>query len=420
MSNLQLAEDFREDISGSLSVHILIGSDLYYQFVTSDVIVGGFGKKLSAVSSKFGWVLSGPITCGEGSSDSSVGTFVCSVRGKDTLSEKVESFWGFESLGIGVGEDPILANFEESVKYNGERYVAKLPWNDNKQFLRDHRSLATARLESTTRSAINKGRLKEYDEVLKDQVKAGILEEVPDNEVRSEKFCHYTPHHAVIREDRATTKMRVVLDGAARSAKFDYSINDCLSKGPNLLVSLFEILLRFRLFQVTVLADIEKAFLQVCIDQDDIDSLRILWYDDALQSTRNVRVFRYLRVVFGFVCSPFLLNATIRVHLKRWLEQAVTEEDRCRLKRLLESFYVDDLTLSVPSDNEAEKLVSISVNVMKDAGMSLRKWVTNSSVVYNRLAEKELLQDSFENQEGWLLGIRCWGYLTQQLRTCLL
>ena len=70
LSNLQLAEDFREDISGSLSVHILIGSDLYYQFVTSDVIVGGFGKKLSAVSSKFGWVLSGPITCGEGSSDS--------------------------------------------------------------------------------------------------------------------------------------------------------------------------------------------------------------------------------------------------------------------------------------------------------------------------------------------------------------
>ena len=127
LSNLQLAQDFRQDNSGSLSVNNLIGSDSYYQFVTSDVIVGGFGKIVSAVSSKFGWVLSGPMTCGEGSSDSSVGTFVCSVRGKDTLSAKVESFWGFESLGIGVGEDPILANFEKSVKYNGERYVTKLP-----------------------------------------------------------------------------------------------------------------------------------------------------------------------------------------------------------------------------------------------------------------------------------------------------
>ena len=63
------------------------------------------------------------------------------------------------------------------------------------------------------------------------------------------------------------------------------------------------------------------------------------------------------------------------------------------------NFHVDDLTLSVPSDNGAEKLVSISVKVMKDAGMSLRKWVTNSSEIYNRMAEKKLLQDSFEDQE---------------------
>ena len=94
---------------------------------------------------------------------------------------------------------------------------------------------------------------------------AGILKEVPEQDINTSKRCHYTPHHAVIREDKATTKLRVVLDGAARSSKFDFSINDCLSKGPNLLVSLFAILLRFRLFQVTVLADIEKAFLQVCV-----------------------------------------------------------------------------------------------------------------------------------------------------------
>ena len=68
---------------------------------------------------------------------------------------------------------------------------------------------------------------------------AGILQEVPEQDIQTSKRCHYTPHHAVIREDKTTTKLRVVLDGAARSSKFDFSINDCLSKGPNLLVSLF-------------------------------------------------------------------------------------------------------------------------------------------------------------------------------------
>ena len=62
----------------------------------------GFSKKLCAVIRKFGWVLSGSITCSDGSSDSSIGRFVCSVRGRDTLSEKVESFWVFESLRIVV------------------------------------------------------------------------------------------------------------------------------------------------------------------------------------------------------------------------------------------------------------------------------------------------------------------------------
>ena len=79
----------------------------------------------------------------------------------------------------------------------------------------------------------------------------------------------------------------MVLDGAARSSKFYFSNNDCLPKGPNLFVSLFAVLLRFRLFKVTVLADIEKAFLQVCVHQQDIDALRILWYRNPFDNNRQ-------------------------------------------------------------------------------------------------------------------------------------
>ena len=76
---------------GALSVNVLIGSDLYYTFVTSRVIVGCYNDKLSAVSSKFGWVLSGPLQCEDEKSDSSVGTIFCTCA--VTLSKKVESFW---------------------------------------------------------------------------------------------------------------------------------------------------------------------------------------------------------------------------------------------------------------------------------------------------------------------------------------
>ena len=214
-----------------------------------------------------------------------MGTFLSSVRVTDALSEKIESFWQLESLGIREEESTVLADFLNTIEYNGERYIAKLPWNGNEEFLKDHRRLAMNRLETTTKSVIAKNRLKEYDEVLQEQVRTGILEEVQEEEIETNKRCHYTPHHAFLREDKATTRLRVVLDGAARSSRFDFSINDCLSKEPNLLVSLLAILLRFRLFQVTVLADIEKAFLQVCLHPDDMDALRILWYKNALGVT---------------------------------------------------------------------------------------------------------------------------------------
>ena len=97
---------------GALSVNVLIGSDFYYKFVTSRVIVGCYGNKLSAVSSKFGWVLSGPLQCGDEQSESSVGTFLKSVQGADTLSEKVESFWNLESLGIRI-EMPLCSRISK-------------------------------------------------------------------------------------------------------------------------------------------------------------------------------------------------------------------------------------------------------------------------------------------------------------------
>ena len=95
--------------------------------------------------------------------------------------------------------------------------------------------------------------------VLREQVGTRILEEVTEQDINTSNKCHYTPHHALIREDKVTTKLRVVLDSAARSSKFDFSIFDFLSKGPNLLMSSFANLLRFKLFQVTVLADIENC-----------------------------------------------------------------------------------------------------------------------------------------------------------------
>lgn len=88
------------------------------------------------------------------------------------------------------------------------------------------------------------------------------------------------PHKEVMREQALTTKMRVVFD-ASSHAKGCKSLNDCLQKGDNLYQDLVQILLRFRTHPVAVIADIEKAFLQIAIREDDRDAFRFLWFAEG-------------------------------------------------------------------------------------------------------------------------------------------
>ena len=78
-----------------------------------------------------------------------------------------------------------------------------------------------------------------------------------------DKGSHYLPHHAVVKEERKTTKVRIV--------------------GPNFIPKLFDILVRFRSNPVALVGDIEKAFLMIRIAKDDRDKLRFLWFDDPLK-----------------------------------------------------------------------------------------------------------------------------------------
>ena len=123
---------------------------------------------------------------------------------------------------------------------------------------------------------------------------------------------HYIPHHPVIRDDKTTTKIRIVFDASARDN--GPSLNDCLYKGPHLTPLLYDILLRFRSHVVALTSDIEKAFLQINVNENDRDYLRFLWFDNIFSDQPKIVRNRFARVVFGVTSSPFSLNGTIRKH----------------------------------------------------------------------------------------------------------
>ena len=70
--------------------------------------------------------------------------------------------------------------------------------------------------------------------------------------------------------------------------------------------------MRFRLQWIVILADIEKAFLQIAIQDDEHDATRFLWLKDVnkpIVNDDNIEVYRFCRVPFG----PFFIGCHIEI-----------------------------------------------------------------------------------------------------------
>ena len=202
------------------------------------------------------------------------------------------------------------------------------------------------------------------------------MEEVPVAEEHTAK--HFLPHFPVIREDRVTTKTRIVFDPSKTSPRVP-CLNDLLDKGPSLIPLLTTILIKFRLYAVGITADIEKAFLQIMLAENDRDYTRFLWLRDINGDVvdNNIVQMRFLRVLFGPSPSPFLLNATIRYHLGGY-----DKSDEI-VQKILNAFYSDNLVTGTESVGEGKQLHDHTKVVFDAAGMNMRSWVSNEVELQN-------------------------------------
>ncbi|KFM68616.1 hypothetical protein X975_08696, partial [Stegodyphus mimosarum] len=178
------------------------------------------------------------------------------------------------------------------------------------------------------------------------------------------------PHRPVSRDDKFTTKERMVFDASSKENQFK-SLNDCLWPGPNLNTNILDIIINFRNHEVAICADLEKAFLQIGLTPEDQNYLKFLWFDD--KAVDLFKILRFTRVPFGATCSPFILAATIKCHIQKY------KKEHCKVYGMLNtSLYVDDLISGSNSEEEAYYLYSTAAKILKDTGMHLRKFNSNS------------------------------------------
>ena len=395
LRNLPLA-DFA-DGSDELSVDLLIGSDNYWTFMEGPPIRG---DGPTAIPTKLGYILNGPVRSRKGLRTVSQ-TNVQSVHvlksevielDEDSISQDLSRFWDLEASGIreNESESSVHMKFLENVKFENGRYEVSLPMKECHPVIPDNFSLAKTRLISLLKRLKDQPSiLEQYDSVIQEQLKAGVVEIVEDDDVSKPGEIHTLPHREVIREDKDTTKLRIVYDASSKRSG-EASLNDCMHAGPSLTPHIFDIFLRFRLQRVALIGDLEKAFLNIGIKPEERDLLRFLWVDDIKSENPKLITLRFSRLVFGLVGSPFVLNATLRHHMEKY-----REIDPEFVDHVQNSTYVDDFASSVTTDEEAFELFQKLKSRFKEGGLyeicvkltkrCLKKTLRNAKLKYEEL-----------------------------------
>lgn len=304
-----LAEPLASD-SSAISVDMLIGADHYWELVCG--LPSELPSGLRLVPTLLGLIATGKCNI-PGVNDQPASTFFINTMVKDPgdlsfiasrsasqddKSPDLTQFWDLETIGIvdpcDVSDDEkALEHYNSTVQFVDGRYQVGWPWKSSKADLPDNFALAVGRLRSIgQRLSKDAGLCQQYHDIIQTQLTKGIIEVAPDEPTG--RLQHYLPHHPVVKESSSTSKIRIVYDASAKVKKTARSLNDCLYQGPNLLPNL-----RFRMGAVAMIADIEKAFLQLSIQPCDRDVTRFVWFKDHTQPTKidgNLQKYRFCRV----------------------------------------------------------------------------------------------------------------------------
>ncbi|XP_066914225.1 uncharacterized protein [Clytia hemisphaerica] len=224
LKGLKLADPNHEK---AIDIDILIGSNFYWDFIHTEGAVTGKSGQPIALSSSLGYVLSGPADLKEKISSGIFFSHVLKavISENDRLSETVDKFWDLESLGIkcenfDTEKREFVKECENSLKFNEKEkmYEATYPVKEENWLLGDNYELCRKRLQCLSRSFENNQQLlKDYQKIFNEQLTKGVIEKAPnDQEVGK---THYIPHHAVIKPEKSTTKVRIVYDASAKQSK---------------------------------------------------------------------------------------------------------------------------------------------------------------------------------------------------------
>ncbi|XP_075150481.1 uncharacterized protein LOC142224584 [Haematobia irritans] len=363
----------------SSKIDILLGGDIFPSIMQKGVCTQ-IGGSLLAQETVFGWILTGPIPIRDSSSTSTILTNFNEI----SLGKEISRFWEVEELprkrflsaSDQYCEDLFLRTTRRAP--NG-RYIVCLPFKDD---FPNRISIGSSRGDAAARFYRNEARLlrnpqskAEYDNVLGEYIQLGHMGKVSLPDPIDASGYYYLPHHAVIKPESTTTKVRVVFNASFQTSN-GVSLNDVLHIGPVLQNDLTILILRWRFFRFVFNGDITKMYRQILVDPKHTPFQRIIFRPDP-----DLPIQDY---------APYL---AIRTLLQLADDVKSTYPKASEILR--NCMYVDDALVGAHSILHAKQARDELVKALESAGFSMRKWTANSKEILSNISPDDLLSDDF-------------------------
>ena len=373
---------------GRNTIDILIGSDHPELSLALSECYGPIGAPV-ARKTPLGWTCVGRLPALPSAKRIAFArTFRTQTLRETRLDEQLREMWEIDSLGVrnsdvnqlSQEEISAMTKAEKSRRWIGGRYEVAIPWKEELPSLPDNREEAEKRLYSLEKSLLKKPEVAQrYKEAMNANVDKGYVRKL-ESEVANDGPSWYLPHFPVIREDRETTKVRIVFDSAAKCK--GKSLNDAMLTGPKLQRDVLEILLRFRQKPVALVADIKEMFSQIVLTEKDRRYHRLLWRD--LDVTKPVEVYEAVRLVFGDRASPYLAQFVVRSHAQDFIDKYPVAA-----QVMIQDMYMDDILDSEDSETDAILVREDLTKLLSDAGFHAQKWCSNRMKVLEGITEND-------------------------------
>lgn len=405
--NIQLADDTYYESS---SVDLLIGADTFYDLMLPGQV--RLGKGLPVLqNTTFGYVVSGKIPATLSShptiSHASVVQSFHLTNHSDSdielsLSDSIKRFLTVDDVNP-VSKSSLLSkeqkfceeNFQNTTRTNPNgTLVLTIPFKINITQLGYSKTYALNRLLNLEKRFQKDPFLKsQYVDFMREYQDLGHMSEIgslnnidliDSHGISAPIICYggtinvksipryYLPHHPVFKANSLTTKIRVVFEGNAKTLA-GASLNDSQIVGPIVQDDLFSILLRFRQFEIAVVADIEKMYRTIYVENSQRHLQSILWRDTPQD---QIKVFELNTVTYGTASASYMATRSLRFIAERYSTKFPQGS-----KSILENFYIDDWLVSTNTQEEMILLKSQVSHCLSNHGLILRKFVSNKADV---------------------------------------